>query len=95
MSIEGLLRPTIAMIVALVLVFLVCELGEMVTSQYESLNDELHQCDWYLFPVGMQRMLVIFMSYTQQPVLIRGYGNVRCVRVSFKNVRNNAYKRIK
>lgn len=71
-----------------VLIFLLCELGETVTSQFELLNDELYQCDWYLFPVRMQQMFVTFMKCTQQTVLIRGYGNTltQCTRETYKKV---------
>lgn len=73
---------------AFVLIFFLCELGEMVTNQYEFLNDQMYQCDWYSFPIGMQRMFVTFMSFTQQPVLIHGYGNTltQCTREIFKKV---------
>lgn len=60
-----------------------------VTHQFIRFNAKLCQCDWYLFPIGIQRMLVIFMSDTQQPVSIQGYGNIQCKRENFKTVRIN------
>lgn len=81
-----LVASTLATIVSLILVFFLCELGESVANQYKLVDDELYQCDWYSFPIEVQRSLVIFRSYTQQPVLIQGFGNIRCVRNSFKNV---------
>lgn len=83
------LKPLIGIVGAFVLIFLLCELGETVTNQHELLNDELCQCDWYLFSVGMQKLLVIFISLTQQPVLIRGFANIQCVRDTFKRVRSD------
>lgn len=76
----------ITVFVTLAMIFFPCELGEMVTNQYELLDDELCQLDWYLFPIEMQRSLVIFMSFTQQPAMIRGFANVRCGRDTFKKV---------
>lgn len=75
---------------SLVLIFFLCELGNMVTNQYELLNDEMYQCDWYSFSIEMQQMFVTFMSFTQQPVLIHGYGNTltQCRRDTFKKVIN-------
>lgn len=81
-----LVAPIDAILGSLLLVFLLCEFGGNVTKQYELFDDELWKCDWYLFPIELERKYVIFMSYTQQPAMIRGYGNVRCVRDSFKNV---------
>lgn len=62
----------------------------MWINQYELLNDEMYQCDWYSFLIEMQQMFVTFMSFTQQPVLIHGYGNTltQCRRDTFKKVIN-------
>lgn len=86
MAIEGVLRPIIASIVSLALILLLCEFGETVVDRFELVDDKLCQCEWYLFPVGMQKPLAIFMLFTQQPVMIRGFANVRCVRETFKKV---------
>lgn len=81
-----MLRSIISIISALILIFYLCESGEMVTNQYKVLDFGLSQCDWYSFPIRMQRSLVVFMSYTQQPVMIQGFANVRCIRDTFKKV---------
>lgn len=81
-----MLRSIISIISALILIFYLCESGEMVTNQYKVLDFGLYQCDWYSFPIRMQRSLVVFMSYTQQPVMIQGFANVRCIRDTFKKV---------
>lgn len=75
-------------LVAELMVFFLCELGEMVTNQYEGFNVELYQCDWHLYPIGMQQVFVTFMSCTQHPVFIHGYGNIltQCTRETFKKV---------
>lgn len=65
---------------------LLCELGETVAYQYEMVNDELCQLDWHSFPMELQQLLPTFMSFAQQPVMIRGYGNTQCVRETFKKV---------
>lgn len=66
--------------------FLYCELGEMIKNEFNIFNEELCQCKWYLFSIDVQRMILIFMSDAQQPMLLRGYGNIVCTRNSFKNV---------
>ena len=65
-----------------------CELGEMVTKLFDKFNVRLYQCDWYLFPIEVQRMLVVFMSDTQQPVFVHASGNIQCIRENFKKVKN-------
>lgn len=67
-------------------IFFLCECGERVTHQFETFNYELDKCNWYLYPMGMQRILIIVMTNSQQSMFIRGYGNLTCVRDAFKKV---------
>lgn len=60
----------------------------MVTIQFRVFSMELCQCNWHLFPIDIQRMLLIFISHTQQPIFIRSYGNILCTREFFKQVQN-------
>lgn len=46
------------------LIFVLCEPGAIMTSQFEEFCDELSQCDWYFLPIEMQRMYVIILSDT-------------------------------
>lgn len=62
------------------------EVGEMVTKQFGLFNTMLGQCNWYLYPLKMQQMLVIFTLEVQQPTHIRGFGNRLCARDTFKRV---------
>lgn len=58
-----------------------------MTYQFSMFNEMLNKTNWYLYPAEMQRMLVIFISITQEPSFIRGYGNIECTRDSFKQVK--------
>lgn len=68
-------------------VFAFCELGSQVTNQFNALDEKLCQSKWYLLPIGVQRMMLIFMLTSQQAVFLRRYGNIECTRDAFKNVR--------
>lgn len=63
-----------------------CEFGQRVTNEFEKLNDMIDELDWYTFPIEIQRMLPIIMIAAQEPVVIRGYGNIACVREVFGQV---------
>lgn len=63
-----------------------CEFGERVRNEFEGLNDMIDELDWYLFPMEIQRMLPIIMIAAQKPVVIRGFGNIACVREVFRKV---------
>lgn len=69
-----------------VALFFVCEFGQRVTNQFELFGEELEQCDWDTLPIEMQRMYVIFLSGTQQPVNVACYFNVLCTREIFQTV---------
>lgn len=74
-------------------IFFFCEFGEMVSNQLNIFDVELSQCDWYTFPNDVQRLLLTFMSITQQSTGFRGYANTQCTRDAFKSVRFDSIKR--
>lgn len=83
------------MIWSFTLIFLLCESGEAVSHQFDEFDNEFWQSNWYLFPIEMQRMLVIVMLNTQRPAIIQGYANTLCSRDAFKTVKFLMCVRIK
>lgn len=71
---------------AFVLIF--CELGEMVSSQFVAFNGSLERCNWYLFPIDMQQLMITAITNAQQPIEIGAFGNIVCTRETFKKVIN-------
>lgn len=67
-------------------VFLLCESGAIVTSQFELFDNELSQCDWHLLPIQMQRTYLIFKSDSQHSIQISAYGQIVCERDTAKKV---------
>lgn len=68
-------------------VVIFCECGEMVHRAFNNLNRGIDQINWNSFPIEIQRILLTFTMATQQPIYIRGYGNIVFVRVTVKQVR--------
>lgn len=64
-----------------------CEFGQMVQTTFEMFDDELKRCQWYLFPLEMQRTYGIVMANSQRPTNIRGFGNMIRTREALKKVR--------
>lgn len=71
---------------AFTVLYFYCNFGEMLSQESQVFNDELWQCNWYLLPIKVQRMLVMFMIDTEQPMSIHGYGNIECSRNTFRKV---------
>lgn len=65
---------------------LLCEPGARVTNQFEVFSNGVNQGDWYLLPIKVQRMYVIFLSDTQHPIKIRSFANITSERETLKNV---------
>lgn len=82
-----LVLPAISMSWSFVMIFCSCEIGERVTEQFDVFDITVKQCQWYLMPIELQRMFVIVLSSSQQPVYLHGYGDIQCTRASFKQVR--------
>lgn len=66
-----------------------CELGETLAEQFELFSDELQRCRWYRFTIKLQKKFLILSTNAMHPVLIQGFGNIRCTRDTFKNVMNS------
>lgn len=67
-------------------IFLLCELGERLTDRFNQIENEIFQCNWYTYPMDIQRMLPIIISETQALFVLSGLGNIQCSREAFKNV---------
>lgn len=67
--------------------FIICNYGEHVNSEFEELSDTLYECDWYEFPRKLQNDVPLIMLVTQKPVL-RGSGDIPCSREGFSEVRS-------
>lgn len=71
---------------SLLFLLLPCEFGEWMTGRFDKFNDAICECKWYLFSIEMQRMYLIVLANAQQPEFVRSFGNISCLRESFKKV---------
>lgn len=63
-----------------------CNCGEFLVLRFDMVAEELYKSDWYLFPLEVQRMLIVVIAQTQQPTYIRSYGNITFTRQTLKMV---------
>ena len=68
------------------LAFLTCEFLQRISDAFEEIEDVTVQCDWYLFPDKIKRMLPTILINAQQPVEMKLFGNFSCNRDAFKKV---------
>lgn len=81
-----MIRPIILDFWSFCSLALFCHFGEIVSSRFDEIDNAMFQSEWYLFPNRIQRVLPLVISGTQQPVIIRGFGNLLLTDDSFKRV---------
>lgn len=86
-NLQELAPPVVVLIEIFIIIFLICEIGENVAIQFEKFETQLSQCQWYLLPMEMQQIFLIFMAHSQQIPNIESFGNIACIRETFKKVR--------
>lgn len=75
------------------MIFLHCNFGEIITNAFSDINEQLYQCDWYTFPLDIQRMQATILINTERPILLKGFGNILSTRDTFKRVNLQIYIR--
>lgn len=81
---------TLSLIFMLIIVnifnLLLCEPATRMSNHFDKFDEELHQCDWYLLPIELRRMYMVFLSETQNSIQITSYGGITCERETTKKV---------
>lgn len=88
---SDLVTSMLMMYWVVILLFACCELGEILTHQFNMFDNELCRCNWYLLSIEMQRNFVIVMANSQNLRIIRGYGGIVCTRNAFKQVKHHLF----
>ena len=81
-----MLQPIVFVFWSFIFIFIFCNFGEMFTKNFNEVNYAMAECDWYQFPIDIQRHLPIILINTQQTVMLQGFGNIDLSRDTFKRV---------
>lgn len=85
-NIFDLLYVIMYLICTLGQLFLFCHFGNQLTDTFGTIYDTFYQCDWYLMPLKIQKIMPTILNAAQEPVFLRGFGNITCTREMFKKV---------
>lgn len=86
-SINYLLLQSIMTTTALVLIlFIFCYYGNMVTSECQLVSISAYDTLWYLYPIELQKYIIPIMQRSQQPFYFTGFKITVCSLQSFTNV---------
>lgn len=78
-------RSITTIFTALFWFFLLCDTGEELTSQFQSISYLIYDSPWYDFPLNLQKYYPMMLAIAQKPIYLQGIGN-RCTRKTFKRV---------
>lgn len=68
--------------------FLLCFIGERVTTSFDELNESVYAMTWYILPIKLQRgFLVPMMAIVNKPIVLKGVSSLNCSHDTFKRVR--------
>ena len=87
-AIVTLIKPIYLLIWVIFLLFVLCETADNVKNRFIEISI-YENCDWYTFPIDLQRKMIILTENAQRPALIQAFGNVECTREIFKKVNLN------
>lgn len=86
-SLDYLLLQSIMTTLALILIiFIFCYYGNMVTWECHLVSISAYDTLWYLYPIQMQKHIILIMQRSQRPFLFTGFKITICSLQSFTNV---------
>lgn len=65
-------------------ILIFCEVGNQLADEFDTINGAVYKLNWKTYPNEIQRLMVIVLQVTQQPVQLAAYGNYPCSRETFK-----------
>lgn len=80
----SLIQPALIVSWVIAFLFFYCYSGDFVTTHFKSINDTMWRCEWYFYSKKIQRLLPFMIMMAQNPVYLRGFGNIRCTLETFK-----------
>lgn len=70
----------------LVVVLICCELNQRSSDAFEQIEFTIDEWHWHLFPIEMQKMLLVIIANAQKPVEFECFGSITCSRTVFRKV---------
>lgn len=66
--------------------FVVCELCQRLTNEFDKVDEMINGIDWFSFPMEIQRLMPTFIGISWQPIEIKVFGSITNSRETFKQV---------
>lgn len=73
------------------IMFTYCEMGEQISNHFDEIENGFYQLDWHLLPIEIQRMMVMILMVTKQPMQFVGFGNFTASRITMRAVNHSFF----
>lgn len=67
-------------------VFVCCELCQRAINACADVGDDFSTLDWYLYPIGIQKILLQIETNIHKLPEFQCFGNITCERIAVKQV---------
>lgn len=85
-NVVQLMSALVLLFWSFLVILLLCNFGEQVSSEFELIYNDVYDCDWYTFPIEIQRMVLLIMVSSEKPAVFQGFGNFLLKRETSKMV---------
>lgn len=81
-----LLQSIMTTIAILLIIFIFCYFGHMVTTECAMVADFVYNASWYRYPIYLQKSTLFIIARSQQPFYFTAYKMYKCTLQSFSSV---------
>lgn len=81
-----MIQPILLAYWSFFIIFVFCNFGEIFTKSFIEINHAIAECEWYSFPIELQRNFLIILGNTKKSIVLKGFGNIDLSRDTFKRV---------
>ncbi|XP_031634995.1 odorant receptor 94a-like [Contarinia nasturtii] len=85
------IQPLACLNVVLMWLFIYCYFGDELTNRFDVIQNKVYLCNWYLFPLNLQKCIPMIIFSMHKPIHLQGFGSSSCTRDTFKKIVNAGF----
>lgn len=79
-------RPIMSNFMQFSWIFLLCNNGNGVSTEFDQIANAYFHCSWYLMPRNLQKAMIHILAYSNITTDIASFGGLACDRGTFNKV---------
>lgn len=77
----------IVVVCSLIWPYIYCQFASFITERISRVDDSIYGSNWYNYPVGVQKYLILIIALSERPIYFTGFGLMKCTLEMFGAVR--------